>query len=873
MRRQDDDISERHSSHGNNRSRHRLDDEDILWERRTSPHARMQYLEDQSRSKTRHMTFQPTIEAFRRPRSSQGNRGRSEFNPLSESSPRSRAGQGSGPRKKREFGESLTQALDELENDYRSNVTFKHLQLEASKLEAEFGVFKYKMLQAVAEDSKSHQHYARLKLIFGAADELGFQLEVKYAFYGHLIAPGFSKRDMDEQQGLANLRYPADWYPGTRARFREMHLHVGPTNSGKTYHALKRLEQAESGLYAGPLRLLAHEVYTRLNAAGKACNLVTGDDRRAAEAEAEAATMAACTVEMIPLNPKIDVAVIDEIQMIGSEDRGWAWTQAVLGVKAREVHMCGEARSVPIIRALAALTGDELHVHHYQRLSPLKMMDKSLDGNLRALQKGDCIVAFSIMEIHGLRQLIEKTLKCKVAVIYGSLPPETRAQQAQLFNDPDSGYDILVASNAIGMGLNLSIKRLIFHTAHRFNGSTYEPLSVAEAKQIAGRAGRYRTAAQAIKKDQESNLDITATRDAVEVPAEPTVGLVTTLDKIDFPIIERAMASEPEPLVSAGIQPPAYIIERFARLYPQNTPFAYLLIRLHELSRTSTRFHLCDFRSAISIADAIHTVEDLTTSDRLIMVSSPIECRKAGEPALARAYARLVAANRGVQITDMPELDLELLGDNYTASRKYLSKLETLHKAVIIWMWLSYRFIGVFINRELAVHVKSLVEQRIEDTLQRLAFDFDKLRKRREQAIQQMLARQSETTAESTESDLDGVPHHTEAMSEDNAGEHDVEQAVSSTNTSQPLDGDVEVEEQVLSTAEEPEIDDESLIADISEVTAEDSSEAQGSSEHLNHYKDQGVSPDRPDVLDKDDVLSPHPAQPRNAHINTNFFL
>jgi len=500
------------------------------------------------------------------------------------------------------------------------------------------------------------------------------------------------------------------------------------------------------------------------------------------------------------------------------------------------------------------------------------MMDKSLDGNLRELQKGDCIVAFSIMEIHGLRQIIEKKLKCKVAVIYGSLPPETRAQQAQLFNDPDSGYDILVASNAIGMGLNLSIKRLIFHTAHRFNGSTYEPLSVAEAKQIAGRAGRYRTASQAIKKDQESNLDITAASDAVEVLVEPTVGLVTTLDKIDFPIIERAMASEPEPLVSAGIQPPAYIIERFARLYPQNTPFAYLLIHLHEISRTSTRFHLCDFRSAISIADAIHTVEDLTTSDRLIIVSSPIECRKAGEPALARAYARLVAANRGVQITDVPELDFELLGENYTASRKYLSKLETLHKAVIIWMWLSYRFMGVFINRELAAHVKSLVEHRIEDTLQRLAFDFDKQRKRREQAIQQMLARENETTAESTEAGVDGISSYVEVPMNDNAEEHDVEQSGSDASTSVPLDIDVEVDEQVLSTNTDP-VMDENFHTEIPDVTVKDDSEAHGSAKRMAHAKDQVASLDHRDVLAKDDVLSSQPSQQRSAQMNANFFL
>jgi ATP-dependent RNA helicase SUPV3L1/SUV3 len=252
---------------------------------------------------------------------------------------------------------------------------------------------------------------------------------------------------------VADLRYPSEWYPATREIPRTIHMHVGPTNSGKTYHALKRLEEVESGIYLGPLRLLAHEVYTRLNAKGKACALITGEEQRMPEGDR--ATMFSCTVEMAPLNTKFDVAVIDEIQMINHRDRGWAWTQAFLGLQAKEIHLCGEARTVPLMRELCALVGDKVHVHEYERLTPLGVLPRSLQGKLSRLEKGDCIVAFTVLGIHALRREIEKRTGKKCAIVYGSLPPETRAQQARLFNDPDNDYDFLVASDAIGMGLNL----------------------------------------------------------------------------------------------------------------------------------------------------------------------------------------------------------------------------------------------------------------------------------------------------------------------------------------------------------------------------------------------------------------------------------
>ena len=294
-----------------------------------------------------------------------------------------------------------------------------------------------------------------LKNAFLITGENAVDTQLRYSYHGLLASRNLSKINIDDQQKLADLRYPVEWYPATRAVQRTIHLHVGPTNSGKTYHALKRLEQANSGVYGGPLRLLAHEVYARLNARGKICDLVTGDERILKSGVAQGSCIKSCTVEMIPLNTYFDVAVVDEIQMIGHEQRGWAWTQALLGLKAREVHLCGEERTVPLIRELVASMGDKLEIHTYKRLSPLKTMSASLHGSLSELRKGDCVVVFSRVGIHAMKRDIERATQRRVAIVYGSLPPETRAQQARLFNDPENDYDVLVASDAIGMGLNL----------------------------------------------------------------------------------------------------------------------------------------------------------------------------------------------------------------------------------------------------------------------------------------------------------------------------------------------------------------------------------------------------------------------------------
>lgn len=294
----------------------------------------------------------------------------------------------------------------------------------------------------------------------------------------------------------ADFSSPATSYPTARAApRRKVIMHVGPTNSGKTHNALRALAAARIGCYAGPLRLLAHEIYERLNKGqimplgaeaeeesnavpdddssfdinpkegkevvvrkdgnpkwARACNLLTGEEQKVVDPKAG---LISCTVEMMSTTVQFDVAVVDEIQLLADKDRGGAWSVAVLAVNARELHLCGEEAAVPLVEQMLRDTGDELIVNRYERLTPLKVADQGLGGDLSKIQKGDCVVTFSRSNIFALKRDVEKRTGLKCAVAYGRLPPEIRSEQAALFNDPTSGYDVLIGSDAVGMGLNL----------------------------------------------------------------------------------------------------------------------------------------------------------------------------------------------------------------------------------------------------------------------------------------------------------------------------------------------------------------------------------------------------------------------------------
>ncbi|KAF9042653.1 P-loop containing nucleoside triphosphate hydrolase protein [Hymenopellis radicata] len=390
------------------------------------------------------------------------------------------------------------------------------------------------------------------------------------------------------------------FYLGARTLKRRFILHVGPTNSGKTHAALRALAAAPSGVYAGPLRLLAHEIWERLNmgsivpkgvdesqirdeevageedtnldTSGKAIiktglgrqkwvretNMITGEEIKSVSPFAQHIS---CTVEMLNFGVVYDVGVIDEIQLLSDPERGFAWTAAVLGLNAAEIHLCGEATAIPLIRALVESCGDSLEIHEYTRLSPLIVEDQSLEHDLGRIQAGDCIVAFSRSQIFRFKSELEAK-GLRVATIYGRLPPEVRSEQADRFNTGKA--DVLVGSDALGLGLNLKIRRMIFSQMAKVHSGGYgrlQPLSVSQVKQIAGRAGRYGLHSPApTPKAGDTPSDNT--------PSQPTstVGAVTTVYPGDLAFLRRTMELTPPPLSTAKVNPSIESVQAALRI-------------------------------------------------------------------------------------------------------------------------------------------------------------------------------------------------------------------------------------------------------------------------------------------------------------------
>jgi ATP-dependent RNA helicase SUPV3L1/SUV3 len=263
---------------------------------------------------------------------------------------------------------------------------------------------------------------------------------------------------------------------------------LGPTNSGKTHRAMEALAQAASGVYLAPLRLLALENYERLleakpHGAALKVSLITGEERRIAEG----ATHVASTVEMLDTKTPVEVAVIDEIQMLSDRDRGAAWTAAVCGAPAQVVYLVGAPEARRAVEALAERLECELEVHVLKRKAPLSMEDGSV-RKLRNLRRGDAVIAFSRREVLMWRDMITE-IGLSVATVYGNLSPEVRRAQAARFREGQA--DVVVGTDALAMGLNLPIQRVVMTTAVKYNGVEEEEISAALARQIAGRAGRY----------------------------------------------------------------------------------------------------------------------------------------------------------------------------------------------------------------------------------------------------------------------------------------------------------------------------------------------------------------------------------------------
>ncbi len=255
---------------------------------------------------------------------------------------------------------------------------------------------------------------------------------------------------------------------------------LGPTNTGKTYLAIEKMLEYNSGIFGLPLRLLAREVYDKcVEKIGKEkVALITGEEKIVPSS----ASFYICTVESMPKNKTVDFIAVDEIQMCGDKERGHIFTDKLLNSRGEMITMfLGSQVMKNIIQEL-------LENVEFKKMERLSKLTYGGYKKISRLDRKTAIIAFSIEEVYALAELVRRQ-KGGAAVIMGSLSPKTRNSQVELYQSGDVDY--LVATDAIGMGLNMDINQIYFSNLKKFDGKKTRRINLVETSQIAGRAGRY----------------------------------------------------------------------------------------------------------------------------------------------------------------------------------------------------------------------------------------------------------------------------------------------------------------------------------------------------------------------------------------------
>ena len=257
---------------------------------------------------------------------------------------------------------------------------------------------------------------------------------------------------------------------------------LGPTNTGKTFLAIEKMLEFNSGIFGLPLRLLAREVYDKCvsKVGQEKVALITGEEKIIPNSS----QYFICTVEAMPKNKEVDFIAVDEIQMCGDRERGHIFTDRLLNFRGEVLTMfLGSQVMKNIIKDILP----ETQFIEQQRFSKLYYNGHK---KISRLDRKSALIAFSIEEVYAIAELVRRQ-KGGAAVIMGSLSPKTRNSQVEVYQSGDVDY--LVATDAIGMGLNMDIEQISFSSLKKFDGKKTRRLRTTEISQIAGRAGRYKT--------------------------------------------------------------------------------------------------------------------------------------------------------------------------------------------------------------------------------------------------------------------------------------------------------------------------------------------------------------------------------------------
>lgn len=489
-----------------------------------------------------------------------------------------------------------------------------------------------------------------------------------------------------EAENLVNFNKFEEAFEIARTKKRKWTFFMGPPNTGKTYNSFKMLADAASGYYWAPLRLLALEGYENLWERGVPNDLVTGEERKKTPGSFHVSS----TVEMANWNKEVDVAVLDEVQLLTDKNRGWAWTQAVLGATSDDLVLTGSEAALPYVKRMVAYLGDELEVVKLFSEKQLRRDKAIMDW--KRLKNGDAIVTFSRKDALSWKEAAERR-GWKVSVIYGNLSPEVRAEQARKFREGET--EILVATDAIGLGLNLPIKRIVFAELSKFDGEIERLLKPSEVWQIANRAGR---------------------KGWVEE------GAVTTWTENDEVTLWQLLDSKDESPrdLKWWVQPLPSQIETWHKHLGGTLP-QWLSFFVNNLLKDHPVFKPCAMEEIIDRSYEIEKMSNLTIVEKYAYATAPVDSEDEESESLLLEWAN--RHNQGLQITWNDVKEHWLDKEHYHSRGEELYDAEKRIKILTVYRWLIQRFPDVYSGLEEAemehVRINAIVERALDEIVRR----------------------------------------------------------------------------------------------------------------------------------------------------------
>lgn len=444
--------------------------------------------------------------------------------------------------------------------------------------------------------------------------------------------------------------------------------------------------------------------------------------------------------------------------MINDAYRGSAWTVALLGLCAKEIHLCGDARAAHLVARIVQKTGDILEFREYKRRNKLEFIQSTYDMR-KNLKAGDCIIAFDVADVHRYRKEINSiTGGDNCGMIYGKLPPEIKVSQAQRFNDGTFKY--LVATDAIGMGLNLHIKRIIFSSVHKMNQNGERSLILPHhLKQIAGRAGRLEEEGGQVLGFNRGIGDVIfkclkGVNDSVHDPKDiKDLNLVVeNTDGLKEIVIEQSQETSPAPLMTDATkeqtkvpltQPEggftkemmeinrAIVFPSFQHIVDfsgnleaflgKEISFAELVKKFDSIAKVGGMYNIQNFETIVGIATAIQGMK-LNLYERYVFCMAPINAKAKNfnsyDPNvyeegsfhtdyICRQFLRFVkeySTFGEVELGINFEKDIEFIRQKPLKAQ--FTSLETIFNVCEAYIWLSFKFRNEFFEKELAIKVK-----------------------------------------------------------------------------------------------------------------------------------------------------------------------